>query len=87
MNRSIEISNVDKVIFERLSFEAEKQGIDLKTLVMKLIKRSLGLEKINEKNNGYHDLDHLSGTWTEQDAKDFAVNTLGFESIDQELWK
>lgn len=85
--RNIELTNVDNVIFERLSFEAEKQGIDLKTLILTLIRKSLGLEKINDKNEDYHDLDYLSGTWTDQDAKDFNVHSLGFEAIDKDLWK
>ena len=87
MDRTIKISNVDNIIFERLKFEADKQGVDMKILVLTLIKKSLGLEKITGKDEDYHDLDYLSGTWTDQDAKDFAENSLGFETIENGLWK
>lgn len=68
MDRTIKIPNVDDILFERLQFEADKQGIDLKTLVLSMIKKSLGLEKITVKDERYHDLDYLSGTWTDHEA-------------------
>lgn len=74
MDRTIKITNVDNILFERLKFEADKQGIDLKTLVLTMIKKSLGLEKITDKGGLYHDLDYLSGTWSDQEAKNFAEN-------------
>ena len=87
MDNEITISNFDKVIFERLKFEAERQGTDLKTIIMQLVKRSLGLEKISDKNIIFNDLDHLSGTWSEDESIHFKTNISGFNKIDEELWK
>ena len=87
MNKEIIIKNLDNVIFERLKFEADKQGTDLKTLIVQLVKRSLGLEKITDKKNNYTDLDHLSGTWSNEDYINFKTNTSEFYQIDKELWK
>lgn len=85
MNRDIVINNIDKVTFERLKFEADKQGTDLKTLIIYLIKRSLGLEKITDKNINYNDLDHLAGTWSTDEYSDFKLNTSGFNKIDEDI--
>ena len=87
MEKEITLSNFDKAIFERLKFEADRQGTDLKTIIMQLVKRSLGLEKISDKNIIYNDLDHLSGTWTDEEFINFTANTAGFNRIDEELWK
>lgn len=34
----------------------------------------------------YHDLDHLSRNWTDQDAQEFEKNIKIFETIDEEFW-
>ena len=87
MNEEIIIKNLDKEIFERLQFEADKQGTDLKTIIIQLIKRSLGLEKIKSRNSFYNDLDRLAGTWSDDDYNDFRSNISGFNQIDEDLWK
>jgi len=35
----------------------------------------------------YHDLDHLAGTWTEEEYTEFTNATADFGKIDEELWK
>lgn len=87
MNREIIISNIEKILFDRLKFEADREGTDIKTYVKKLIKKSLGLEKVTDENIKYHDLDSLAGTWSNDDFQDFIANTEKFNSIDKELWK
>ena len=87
MNREIIISNIEKILFDRLKFEADREGIDIKTYVKKIIKKSLGLEKVIENNIKYHDLDSLAGTWSNDDFQNFITNTERFDSIDEELWK
>jgi hypothetical protein len=39
-----------------------------------------------EKEPIHHDLDHLAGTWTDDDVKMFKENLKYFEQIDKELW-
>jgi hypothetical protein len=33
-----------------------------------------------------HDLDHLAGSWSAEEAKAFEENTKQFEKIDREFW-
>ena len=73
--------------YGKSKFEAERQDTDLKTIIMQLVKRSLGLEKISDKNIIFNDLDHLSGTWSDEEFINFTANTAGFNRIDEELWK
>jgi hypothetical protein len=86
MKHDIVLNNLDEIIFDRLKYEADKQGLDLKTLVLSMIKQSLGLDNIISEKT-YPELDSLSGTWTLNDYKEFKNNTSGFEKIDDDLWK
>ena len=85
MNHDIVLKNLDEIIFDRLKLEAEKQGLDITTLVLSMIKQSLGLDNISDKT--YPELESLSGTWTVNDFEEFKNNTSGFEKIDENLWK
>jgi len=87
MNNDIIIKNINKTILERLKFEADKQGTDLRTVIIQIIKKSFGLEKISDKKINYNDLDYLAGTWSDDEYTDFKLHTSGFCKIDEELWK
>jgi hypothetical protein len=87
MDNEITISNLDQVIFERLKFEADRQGTDLKTLIVQIVIRSLGLEKLSDKPTIYNDLDHLAGTWSKEEFNQFKGNVTEFSRIDDEIWK
>jgi hypothetical protein len=85
MNHDIVLKNLDEIIFDRLRLEAEQQGLDITTLILSMIKQSLGLDNISDKT--YPELESLSGTWTVNDFEEFKNNTSGFEKIDENLWK
>lgn len=87
MSKDIIIKNIDRVILERLKLEAKKQGTDLKSVILYLIKKSLGLEKISDKGTDFDDLDTLAGTWSNDDYSKFLSSISGFNRIDTELWK
>lgn len=67
-----------------LKREAKRLGTSVNILILQMIERGLGLKTRRVK---YHDLDHLIGTWTSDDAKQFKESTKQFEKIDKELWK
>ena len=35
----------------------------------------------------HHDLDHLAGTWTKEEAAGFDKIVMSFRTIDPDLWK
>ena len=65
---------------------ARENGDSLNATLLKLLRRSLGLEK-QLPYPRYHDLDSLAGTWTEEDEREFAVIQKGFSRIDSDLWQ
>ena len=87
MSKGITIENIDQMILERLKFEAKKQRIDLNTLIISIIKKFIGLEKINDRKTDHNDLDFLAGTWTKEDYETFIKNTSKFNEIDEKLWE
>ena len=69
-----------------LKRQAQEQHISVNLLIIQLIEQGMGLfGKI--KKIRHHDLDHLAGTWSETDSKNFEKNTKYFEKIDEDLWK
>lgn len=69
-----------------LKQQAQKKHTSVNSLILRYIEQGVGIQKTS-KRKLYHDLDHLAGTWTNQDVKLFEENTKAFEQIDEELWK
>ncbi len=50
-----------------------------------LLKEGLKLEK-KPRMVVYHDLDHLAGTWSDEDYSEFQKKVADFEKLDKDLW-
>lgn len=87
MDTEITINNIDKTILERLKFEANQQGLDMKAMVLHLIKKSLGLERIKDNATSYHDLDNLAGTWSDKEFEVFSESINSFSKVEKDLWE
>ena len=68
-----------------LKKEAVKQKISINSLLLKIIDQGLGIAHPVKKVI-FHDLDHLAGTWSSKEKKEFDANIKSFENIDEELW-
>jgi len=44
------------------------------------------LKEAARKGKTNHNLDHLAGTWSEEDAREFEEATADFGQIDEEMW-
>lgn len=87
MNAEITLKNIDDEVLKRLKAEAKRRGIDLNTYILKIFKKVVGLDTDKDRDDVYHDLDYLAGTWTEEEAEAFTKATEDFEKIDKELWQ
>ena len=86
MNLNMHLRGVDAILMSNLKKKAHDENISLNSLVLLLLRRSLGLS--GQRNLAiYHDLDSLAGTWTKQQAKAFTKQISDFEQIDKEIWK
>ena len=80
------LRGLDANVMNRLKQEADKQSISVNILIIKFIEQGIGYSHTVPRP-AFHDLDHLAGTWSEQDAKTFKANTSHFEKVDKDLWK
>lgn len=79
------LRNVTPDVMSSLKREATKQKTSINSLILQIIEQSLGIAH-STKKIVFHDLDHLAGTWSEEDSKIFDGNIKSFENIDKELW-
>ncbi|NOX21229.1 MAG: antitoxin [Nitrospirae bacterium] len=82
---TITLRGIDDETREKLKKYARQEGISLNAFLLRLIKESIGTEN-KKRTKKYHDLDHLAGTWSEKDLKDFNEAIKDFEKIDSEIW-
>lgn len=80
------LRGIDPNVMNILKNEAEKRRTSINSLILDCIERSIGYSHKVTKPT-FHDLDHLAGTWKEEDMKAFKENTKHFEKIDKDLWK
>jgi len=80
------LRGIDDRIAEALKEKATSEGISVNALTLKLLRETLGIEK-KKRVVTYNDLDHLAGTWSEQDAVEFEQVTAVFEKVDEDMWK
>ena len=80
------LRGIDDSVSGALKEKARQEGSSVNTVMLRILKESLGIEK-KKRNAVYHDLDHLAGTWSAQDAAEFERATAVFEKVDEDMWK
>ena len=65
---------------------ARRDGISLSRAVVNLVRRGAELDEPDADVVGTS-LDHLAGTWTEEEADDVDRALADFANIDEEIWK
>ena len=80
----LSIRGIDEQTSSLLKQEAKRRGISINTLILELLRRGIGL---SPEKSIYHDLDHLAGTWTAEEAAAFLETQQDFERIEEDLCK
>jgi hypothetical protein len=80
------LRGIDERTAGALKERAKKEDTSVNTVMLKILKESLGLEK-KKRRVLYDDLDHLAGTWSSRDAAEFEQATALFEAVDEDMWK
>lgn len=83
---SITIHSIDNTTDILIREKAKKEGKSLNKTIQGLLKKSLGLEALDENDRKKYFLD-LFGAWNKNNAKEFANNIKMFEEIDPKDWK
>lgn len=80
------LRGIDDDISGALKEKARQEDSSVNAIMLKILREALGIEK-KKRGAVYHDLDHLAGTWSEQDAAEFESATAIFEKVDEYMWK
>jgi hypothetical protein len=80
------IRGLDDVTIKALKEKAKQEGTSVNATLVKLLQEELGLRK-KKRSVVYNDLDHLAGTWSGMDYKEFQKRIKDFETIDENMWK
>lgn len=84
---SMSIHGLDEQILMQLQRRAEAEGISLNGLLLRLLQESGKSPVASGDRRKFDDLDALAGTWSDEEAQDFARQTAPFGEVDAALWR
>lgn len=84
---SMSIRGLDEQTLAQLKQQADQEGGSLNSLVLRLLQGAAPAGPSAGALRKFDDLDGLAGTWSEQDAQDFARHTAAFAEVDPALWQ
>jgi len=85
--RQLTIRGFDAPLERRIRQVARADGTSLNRAVMKLLRRGAGLGDAEPDRDVVGDsLDHLFGTWTEAQGREFEEAVRDLDEIDPSLW-
>ncbi len=86
--KQITIRNIPEEVKKAIQKEAQRKGVSMSKAIISLLERTVETKSTEKKKRVlYHDLDHLAGIWSQEEAKEFGRNTRMFEKIDEDVWK
>jgi succinyl-CoA synthetase beta subunit len=84
---SISIQGVDEQLTALLKQQAAKARTSVNQFIIDTLKKHVGLEKEKQFSKEYDDLDHLFGSWSEEEFSEIQGTISSERRIDQELWQ
>lgn len=85
--KQITIRDIPEVVKKAVLKEASTKGLSLNRAVLSLLDRAVtGGGRERKKKTLHHELDHLSGIWSEDEAEAFDKHLDSQRRIDEELW-
>lgn len=86
--KQITIRGIPDAVKKTVQKEAEKKGMSLNKAIVSLLERAVGAKAPEKKKRVlYHDLDHLAGLWSREEAASFDKSLKAQRKVDAELWK
>ncbi len=85
--KAITLRNLPPEVAKTVQQRAKKKKTSVNKAVIELLEESVGGKVRKKQQVRYHDLDHLIGTWTKEEADAFDKIIKSFRTIDPDLWK
>jgi hypothetical protein len=85
--RQLTIRGFEPRLEHRIRQIARAEGLSLNRAVMKLLRRGAGLGDVDATRDVVGDsLDHLIGTWSEEEGREFEEAVRDLTEVDPSLW-
>jgi hypothetical protein len=81
---AITLRNIPPQLQEVIRKRAGADGLSLNKTVLRMLEEAAGQRKTSGKV--HHDLDHLAGTWSDEEAAAFEAALVEQRRVDPELW-
>jgi len=81
------IRGFDQELSDRIRELAEEEHLSLNQAALRLLRRGAGIGRRAERNVIGDSLDHLAGTWTTREEREFLKAIEPFEVIDRDFWR
>lgn len=85
--KQLTIRGFDDDLAERIQRLANRDGISLNQAVLKLLRKGAGFTAKGEADIVGSSLDHLIGTWSQEEAERVEQAIADFEEIDESMWE
>lgn len=86
--KQITIRSIPDEVSKTVKKEAAKKGVSLNKAIISLLERAVGTKPPEKRKRVlYHDLDHLAGLWSREEAASFDKTLKAQRKVDAELWK
>ena len=86
--KQITLRDIPPEVKKTVQREAERKGLSLNKAFISLLEQAVGGKASGKKKRVlYHDLDHLAGLWSREEAAAFDKNLKAQRKVDTELWK
>lgn len=86
--KPITIRGIPLEIEKMIRREADKKDVSINKALITFLEKATGKKAAGKrKRNLYHDLDHLSGVWTREEARIFETTLSYQRKIEEDLWK
>ena len=85
--KAITLRNLPPEVARTIQQRAKQKKTSVDKAVIELLEESVGGKEKKKAPVRYHDLDHLAGTWTKEEAAAFEALIAEQRTIDPQLWK
>jgi hypothetical protein len=83
---AITVRHLPPAVAKAVKEKAKKERLSLNKAIIRLLEEATGVESTRKKTL-HHDLDHLAGTWSDAEYRQFMEALREQRQIDPEMWK
>jgi hypothetical protein len=82
--KAITLRNIPPEVAHALRRKADEEGTSISKAIIRLLQQCVGAG--GRKQRVHHDLDFLAGSWSSDEAAEFAESLRQQRAIDAEMW-